>query len=141
MCCLCCNGSCVVAQKYDFLNISRNHEKMTQNTHMQPSLQFGLLQGLQQSLSPEIDPIDNVELYYPHDNVACGLSCHEYEKPNRAKRLSQALVHFVNRPVNVRSTNSCQKKMFNDNSRTQIGQFSNRFQLFLPEIMIVQARS
>ena len=40
------------------------------------------LQGLQQSLSLEIDPIDNVELSYPHDNVACGHLCDEYRKSN-----------------------------------------------------------
>ena len=34
LCYLCCNGSCVCAQKHDFLNLSKNHEISKQNKRL-----------------------------------------------------------------------------------------------------------
>ena len=106
------------------------------------------LPGLQQNLSLEIDPICNVELYYQYDNTVDSCVCDECKKSKRAKRLSQALDHFVTAPTrfvhglkNVKSTNSCQIQAFQDDVRTYIGQFSNRFQLLLLEVVIIQAGS
>ena len=40
------------------------------------------LPGLKQSLSLEITPIDNVELYHPLDNIVCDQSCVECKRSN-----------------------------------------------------------
>ena len=48
---------------------------------------------------------------------------------------------FVDRPKIVKSTNSGQKKACQDDFRTYIGQFSNHFQFFLFELMVIQAWS
>ena len=40
------------------------------------------LQGLQQNLSLEIDPICNVELYYPRENIVDCYLCDECKKSN-----------------------------------------------------------
>ena len=43
LCYLCCNGSCVCAQKHDFLNLSKNHEISKQNKRV---YNFGRLWSL-----------------------------------------------------------------------------------------------
>ena len=40
------------------------------------------LQRLQQNPSLEINLIDNVGLYYPHDNIVCSHLCDECKKSN-----------------------------------------------------------
>ena len=47
-------------------------------------------QGRQQSLSLGINPVDNAEPCYPHDNIVGSHLCDELCEINLAKRLSQA---------------------------------------------------
>ena len=74
------------------------------------------LRGLQQSLSPGMDPIDNVVLYY-HMTILPVVICvmNKGNQTNKASVTSSCPFgdyssKIVYRPKNVRSTNSCQKK-------------------------------
>ena len=53
------------------------------------------LPGFQQSLSLGINPIFDVELCFPHDNIVDSHSCDECKKSNELSVLTQTLVHFV----------------------------------------------
>ena len=67
---------------------------------------------------------------------------------NRFRRLSQALVHFVMDRAslitdheNIRSSNSCQVYTFQNNLRAYFWQFSQGFQFFFFEMMVINAWS
>ena len=66
-----------------------------------PSRLIWSLHGRPQSLSLGINPIDNAEPCFLHDNIVCGHSCDDCRLSKRAKRLSQALVHRVTARANL----------------------------------------
>ena len=73
---------------------------MGTNVRLPKNIRFTLrlilnLQGHQQNRSLGMDPVGSVELYHPHDNAVDNHSCDEKKDIERAKRLSQALVHLV----------------------------------------------
>ena len=76
------------------------------------------LQRLQQNPSLEINLIDNVGLYYPHDNIVCSHLCDECKKSNELSVTVRASLFYG--PENVRSANSCHVQAVPDNLRTYI---------------------
>ena len=58
-------------------------------------------QGRRQSLSLEINPVDNAEQSNPHDIIDDSQECDEKKEISLAHRLSQALVHFATAPASL----------------------------------------
>ena len=105
------------------------------------------LQSLEQNLSLDINPICTVVLYYPRDSIVDSYLCDECKKSNEPSVCHKLLsILWLFWQVCLR-TKECQVYQFVLNTsfkriwETYSGQFSNRFQLLLLEVVIIQARS
>ena len=85
---------------------------------------------------------------YPHDNIVGSHLCDECMKSIlliacfvSSCPFRDCSSKFVQCSKNVRSTNSCQVQAFQDNLWAYIWHFSNWFNFFLLEVVIIQARS
>ena len=92
------------------------------------------LQGLQQNLNLEPVPVCNVELCFPHDNNAKIHLCDECKKSNEPSVCHKLWSIWWLLVQVCLLTRECQVYQC-------IGQFSNRFQVLLLEVMVVQAKS
>ena len=107
---------------------------------------FRVFKCRQQSLSLGINPIDNAVPCYTHGNIDGDHSCHECKKSNkqsvcgRLESICGSSCKFVHGAKNVKSTNSRHVQAFEDILWAYFGQFSDRFQFFPFEVMVVRAR-
>ena len=92
-----------------------------------------------------ISPIDNVVLHFPHSNIDDSLLFYECMRsilPIVYHKLVSILCKFVHWTQHVWSTNSCKMLTLKKNNLwANFWQFSNWFQIFLLELVIIQART